>query len=171
MEKKAVIWVSTVLYILITIAVLSIAFAALKPRIDEMRDKAIIEQSIDMMGKIDETISQVQDTPGTRREVQINLKKGSLIFDCADKNIIWEFDSVTKYSEVGKEIDNGNIKIKTSDKAGASGVWTVTLTLAYETEITFNGEALTTPKTINSAELPFTLFIENVASVINIKTS
>lgn len=169
MEKKAVIWVSTVLYILITIAVLSIAFAALKPRIDEMRDKAIIEQSIDMMSKIDETISQVQDTQGTVREVQINLKKGSLIFDCPNKNIVWQFDSVSKYSQETKPIQNGNIEILTNKKAGASGVWNVTLKLVYENEITFEGQSV--KKTINSAELPFTLYIKNTGEFIDIASA
>jgi len=39
MSKKAVIWISVVLYVLITLAIIGIVIAAVKPQIDKSRDK------------------------------------------------------------------------------------------------------------------------------------
>ena len=167
MEKKGAIWVSTVLYILITIAVLGIAFAALKPEIDKMRDKAIIEQSIGMMNEFDKTIDQVKEVPGTRREIRVVLKKGTLVFDFDGENdkIVWQFDTTYKYSEPGVGIEIGNIIAKTTKVTGA---YSITLTLDYEEkiDIQFNGDDR--EKITTASELPYTFFIENKGDYIDI---
>ena len=157
-KKKGAIWVSTVLYILITIAVLGIAFAALKPEIDRMRDKAIIEQSLKMMNNIDETFNQVNETQGTKRQIQIQLKKGNLIFDCGvgyQKKILWEFETTYKYSQPNAEINIGNIKAKTIEKTGG---YNVMLWLEYD-NIMFDENDVR--KVFTAGELPYTFFIEN----------
>jgi type II secretory pathway pseudopilin PulG len=166
MKKKAAIWVSTVLYILITIAVLGIALAALKPEIDKMGDKAIIEQSIEMMNEIDNTIIQVDENIGTRRQIQIQLKKGKLTFFCPSNEIIWQFNTTYEYSEPEEEINIGNIIAKTTKVTGA---YSITLTLDYEDriDIQFNEEEIE-EKTFTAAELPYIFFIENKGDYIDI---
>jgi hypothetical protein len=167
-KKKGAIWVSTVLYILITIAVLGMAFAALKPEIDRMRDKAIIEQSLEMMNNIDETFNQVNETQGTKRQIQIQLKKGNLIFDCGvgyQKKIAWEFETNYKYSEVGTVINIGNIKALTEQ--AASG-YKVSLYLEYD-NILFDESDVR--KVFTAGELPYTFFIENMGEFIDITSS
>ena len=159
MGKKAAIWVSTVLYILITIAVLGIAFAALKPRIDEMRDKAVIEQSIEMLTNIDETIKQVGEVEGTRRQIQIQLKKGALAFECGDERISWEFVSSYKYSQLDKKVEIGNVNVLTKETLGG---YKVTLSLEYENEKIDLKFMMQDPiKEFTAAEIPYTFFIEN----------
>ena len=158
-KKKGAIWVSTVLYILITIAVLGIAFAALKPEIDKMRDKAIIEQSIGMMDEFDNTISQVKEVLGTRREIKVLLKKGNLVFDADANKIVWQFDTTYKYSEPGVGIEIGNIIAKTTKVTGA---YSITLTLDYEGDLNlFYDKEDDREKIITASELPYTFFIEN----------
>lgn len=168
MEKKGVIWVSTVLYILITIAVLGIAFAALKPEIDKMRDKAIIEQSIGMMNEFDKTINQVKEVSGTRREIRVVLKKGTLVFDfdAEDDKIVWQFNTTYKYSEPDADIKIGNIIAKTTKVTGA---YFITLTLNYDENLLYGEDEK--EKIITASELPYTFFIENSGDgVINIYT-
>jgi hypothetical protein len=167
MEKKAAIWVSTVLYILITIAVLGIAFAALKPRIDEMRDKAIIEQSIEMLDKLDETIRVVNEVEGTRKQIDIQLKKGTLAFECGQgqNKISWESASAYKYSELGKKIAIGNLYVLTRETLGG---YNVTLSLEYENEIDIMFMGQNTIKRFTSAEVPYTFFIENKEGNVDI---
>ena len=55
--KRSQVWVETVIYTLIGLAVIGILLAAAKPKIDEMRDKLVVEQTIDSMNSIDEKIS------------------------------------------------------------------------------------------------------------------
>jgi len=168
MRKKAVIWVSTVLYILITIAVIGIAFAALKPKIDEMRDKTIIEQSIEMMGKLDETILQVSEVQGNVRQVQLNIKKGELDLDCENDKIIWIFNSAYKYSEENKNLNIGKIVLRTARKEGSSNLWTITLTIS-ETDLKYKEKD--EKKRIAASELPISLTIENKGDFIDFEAN
>lgn len=172
MEKKAVIWVSTVLYILITIAVIGIAFAALKPKIDSMQDKAIIEQSINMMENLDDTILQAAESQGNVRQIQLNIKKGELDlnFGTEDETIAWVFDSSYKYSEENKILDIGKIKLKTVAKPGASNVWTVALTIDYS-EIDLKYKGADKKQEITASELPVTLSIENKGEYLDISAN
>ena len=45
MESKAQIWVETVIYTLIALAIMGLLLALIKPTIEEKKDKAVIEQS------------------------------------------------------------------------------------------------------------------------------
>ena len=165
MGKKAAIWVSTVLYILITLAVLGIAYAAIKPRIDEMRDKAIIEQSITMLDDLDETIREVKEVEGTRRQIEIQLKQGTLIFECVERRVSWQYASAYKYSEIDRKIAIGNLYVLTKESRGG---YNVTLSVEYgnDFDITFGGSKPI--KRFTPAEVDYIFFIENKAGKIDI---
>ena len=59
-EKKAQVWVETVIYTLIGLTVIGILLGFSKPKIDSMKDKIIIEQTIDLFERINSLILDVQ---------------------------------------------------------------------------------------------------------------
>ena len=48
-KKNGQVWVETVIYTLIAFSLIAAVLAFVKPKIDELQDKAIIEQSIGMI--------------------------------------------------------------------------------------------------------------------------
>ena len=48
-RKKGQIWVETVIYTLIAFAMIGLALSFVKPKIDEIQDRGIIEQSITLL--------------------------------------------------------------------------------------------------------------------------
>jgi len=157
-ERKAQVWVETVIYTLIGLAIIGILLAVSRPKIEEMKDKLLIEQTIDSMNKIDSEISAVQRSPANRRTPDLKISKGKLIIDGEEDRIYWIIDSKYQYSEVGEEIDFGNLKIITEE----SSPFTVTISANYSIDLTYGGENVL--KEIVAAPSPYSLIIENFGS-------
>lgn len=159
-NKKGQVWVETVIYTLIAFSLIAAVLAFVKPKIDEIQDSAIIEQSIGLLKGIDATIRDIiQGGAGNKRKLEISLKQGSLIIDGKLDKIIFELDSNYIYSEIGKEIREGNLIIKTTEKGNLN---LVKMERQYTEEgynITFNGKDEL--KTINKAATSYSLFITN----------
>ena len=56
---------------------IGMVLAFIQPKIEDIKDKSILEQSVEIMGNIDDTILNI-GTPGNKRLVEISLKKGEL---------------------------------------------------------------------------------------------
>ena len=88
-------------------------------------DKAVIEQSINMMKDFDSTVREIiQGGAGNKRILEVAIKEGSLIIDGVNDEILFEMDSEYVYSEPGEEISEGNLLIKT-EKKGSINVVTI----------------------------------------------
>jgi len=158
MNNKAQIWIETVIYTLIAFVLIAAVLAFVKPKIDELQDKAIIEQSISMLKDVDSTVRDVvQGGSGNKRKLEIGINKGNFQIDGESNLLLFEIESNFIYSEIGKEIYDGNIIIKTKE-LGDKGI--VTLKRVYEDyNITFNNkEAI---KTIGKAATSYNLFVSN----------
>ena len=160
MKKQAFVWVSTVLYILISLAILGIVLAAVQPRINAARDKAAIEQTINMLNEFDQKIIEVDNSAvGNVRSLSLQLKKGFLTID-SDNKIIWRLtDSSCKYSEPGIDVNISRIKARTEEVAGG---FEVTLILVYD----FNLSSKITQ--LQPAEIPYNIFIKKTQDYIEI---
>lgn len=157
-NKKAQIWIETVIYTLIAFALIATVLAFVKPKIDEMQDKAIIEQTISMMKDVDSTVSEiVQGGSGNKRKIEVGINKGTLNIDGENNLLLFEIDSRYVYSEPGKEIENGNLLINTEQIGDTNKV---TIKRNYEDyNITFSGKDET--KALSKASTPYNLFITN----------
>ena len=157
-NKLGQIWIETVIYTLIAFLLIGAVLAFAKPKIEEMQDKAIIEQSIGLVKDIDSTVREiVQGGSGNKRKLEISIKKGDFIIHGTNDSLVFEIDSNYVYSELGKEILSGNLIIKTEKISGST---IVTLTRNYEDyNITFNG--IDQEKSLPKAATPYNLFIEN----------
>lgn len=157
MSNRAVIWVSTVLYTLITLALISLVIVAIKPTIDKNRDKVIIEQSLEMLDKIDEAIDQASFVQGTVAKIEVVIKKGMLVINSSDDSILWKLeDSAYMYSEPGQSIKKGKKTILTNPNGDK---WSVTITLKYNYNITYNNKEIS--KLFLPSETSYSLFIKN----------
>lgn len=163
-RKKGQVWIETVIYTLIAFSLIAAVLAFAKPKIEEVQDKALIEQSISLVKEIDSTIREIiQGGAGNKRQLELSIKDGSLIFDGETDKILFEMESSYIYSEIGKEIPEGNLIIKTTKKGS---IHLVTISRDYNEEnynITFNSEDKI--KTLSKAATSYKIFIKNNGKV------
>lgn len=157
MKKRGQIWVETVIYTLIALSMIGAVLAFVIPRVDEIQDKAIIDQSVDIINNINNIIlSVVQGGPGNKRLIEIRIRKGTLSIDGNLDEIKFEMDSSYIYSELGEQINIGSIVVETQKTGSANKV---ILTTSYSYNLKYNnGDG---SKTINQAAQPYTISIEN----------
>lgn len=157
MKKQAAIWVSTVLYILISLAIIGIVIAAITPRINSVKDKAAIEQSIIMLELIDSKIKEASQIQGTKLKAEFKMSRGFLIINETTDTIVWQLtNSAYKYSEPNVNINITNIQVLTTK---AINGWNVELKLNYSEKLNISYTI-----TLQPAEIPYKLWIENIGT-------
>ena len=157
MNKKGQIWVETVVYTLIAFTLIGLVLAVAKPKIEEIQDKGIIEQSISVLNDID-IIIKTLGSSGNQRLILLKINKGVLNIDGENDRIFFQLDSRYEYSEPGQNVTSGNILIQTKDLGKINEV---TLIKDYygEYDITFqNTQEL---GKISKASTPYKLLIVN----------
>ncbi|RMD65920.1 hypothetical protein D6817_05170 [Candidatus Pacearchaeota archaeon] len=142
-RKKAQIWVETVLYILVALALIALVLALVMPKINQRKERIIVEQSIAALSVFDAKIAEAIDRGyGNIRKVpQFKFTRGQLLINTTGDEIVFLIDDLTApYSEPGVEIAQGPIKLKTTKRASS---YLVTLRLDYHSppiaNITFQG--------------------------------
>ncbi len=160
MKKQAQIWVETVIYTLIGLSILAVILSIVTPKIQESKDKAVIDQSVTILDELSRDIDQIKFTAGNSWPVQIKFDKGKFVVDGVHDEIYFLFEkSQIAYSEVGEEITRGRIKIKTT-KIGKDIEVRLSLSYAGVLNITSKGEDRV--QTFQSASIPYDLFVENL---------
>lgn len=156
-NKKGQVWIETVIYTLIAFVMIGLVLSFAKPKIEEMQDKTIIQQSTEMLKYIDSIILSMGVT-GNQRIVELQIKKGELKIDSANDKIIFEMETNSLYSEPDKPIVDGSVTILTEKKSGTN---LVTLTRDYSGDynLKYNGNEET--KVITQASTSYKLFIAN----------
>ncbi len=162
-DKKGQVWVETVIYLLIAFVMIGLVLSFIKPKIEELKDKSVIDQSVQIMQDIDNSIITIGST-GNKRLLQVGIKKGTFMIDGINDRIIFEIDSTYQYSEPGKNVSVGNINAFTLDNGRNSKV-TLTRDYSEAYNITYNGED--SIKTLNKAPGPYSLFITNKGTLLN----
>ena len=160
------IWVETVIYTLIALIMIGAVLAFAVPKVNEVKDKTIIEQSINLIKDINEIIiSVVQGGLGNKRIIEVNVKKGELLIDGLNNRAIFEMDGNYVYSEPGKNISLGNVNVTTAKTGGTNKI---TLLSIYRYDIKYNGEDEI--KTLTQSTTPYKLSIENTGPNADGKT-
>ena len=158
-NRKGQIWIETVIYTLIAFVMIGLVLAYAKPKIEEIQDKAIIEQSIKMMEEINAKIMEVkQGGAGNKREIILGIKKGILKIDGINDKIFFEIESKHTYSQLGEDISYGDLIIHT-EKRGNFNIVTLTMDYSEKHNITYQGKDEL--KSITKAPTPYKLFISN----------
>lgn len=126
-RKKGQIWVETIIYTLIAFAMIGLALAFIKPRIDEIQDRGVIEQSITLLEDIDDVIKGIGD-PGNQRVIEIGIRKGVLKIDGAAEKLVFEIESRSEFSEPGESYFEGDVLVNTKKIGNLNEI---TLTITY----------------------------------------
>ena len=160
MEKKAVVWVSTVLYVLIGLAIMASLLAIIRPEIARLKDKFTIDQTVQSLNTLDDAILRAREAPGMKLNYRIRLDKGNLVIDGKNNIIYWQANSNYYYGGANKTIEVGKIKVFSTPY---TNLWNTTLTLdytGYNINMTVNDKS-EPPKTLTPAGLPYSIWIEN----------
>ncbi len=158
MEKRGQIWIETVIYLLIAFVMIGMVLAFIKPKIEEIKDKSILEQSVEILGNIDDTITTI-GSPGNKRIVEIGLKKGTLEINGEYDFLAFQMDSMHIYTEPGEKIQIGIIVAETTKKTRDN---LVVLTSNYTESYNFTYNGNKESKRLTKAAVPHKLTITNV---------
>jgi len=116
------------------------------------------------MKEFDSRIKDViQGGSGNKRILDIAIKEGSLIINGVNDEIVFEMDSNYVYSEIGEEISEGNLLIKTEKKGSIN---LVTIKRSYVEDnfnITYNSEDEL--KTLTKASTSYKISITNKGKI------
>lgn len=156
--KKSQVWIETVVYTLIGLAIITLVLAVVKPKIDEAKDKAVIGQTIDVLNAIDMQIKDIRYLGEVRLLPDITIKRGvmNILPDKSLINFVID-DSSYQYSQLNKTINVGVISVLTEKLPKANKV---TLTLNYsQYNITYNG--LKQDHTLQKASQVYRLAVNN----------
>ena len=159
--KKGQIWVETVIYTLIGLAIITIILVTVIPRIERIKDKVIIEQTISAMNEFDDKILEIE-TVGEVRIVNFRVAKGKIEIDSINNLIIYVLeDTKLEMSEPGVEIEQGRVILKT-EKMGSK--FKVSLTMKYDNiDITYENEENT--KVLHAGATLYKIIIENTGII------
>lgn len=142
MKKKGGIWVSAVLYIAMSVVLLTIILAAGLPALQKMKDSYTVRQTKDLMITLDNNIRNVNhEGPSSQRVVNIDIGRGEFVINPDLDNIEWSLESSAILSEIGEVINEGNLQILTQE-TGVKDKYNVILTLNYvlaNIDITYEG--------------------------------
>jgi hypothetical protein len=157
MKKRGQIWVETIIYTLIAFAMIGLVLIFVKPKIEEIRDNGIIEQSINILQEINSIISTIGD-PGNQRTITLGISKGSLNIDGINDTIYFEIESKFTYSQPGEEVNISDVVAKTEERGEVNNI---ILTTRYnEThDITYGGKEEL--KSLSKASTPYKLLLVN----------
>ncbi len=160
-RKKGQIWVETVVYTLIGLAIIGLLLSIVKPAIDEKKDQILIESSLEMLEQIENEIEDVKYRGvGNSRIVSLKIEKGNLEINPVDDFLKFSMDSRYEYSQPGQEVEMGKIKILTTEKTEKN--YLIDLTLDYRgwADLTYNNQE--TGKSFQPAKTPYSLTITNL---------
>ena len=156
-DKRGQIWVETVIYTLIGLAIIGLVLAGALPKINAKKDEVVIGRSIEALGHIDEKVYEVSKAAGNRRVVNLDIKRGYLIIDPEEDTISWTLDSSFPYSEIDRTVPFGNMNITTTDDAG----YEVELKIGYNVDLRYDNQ-ISGEKQFDVAPTPYRIVIENV---------
>jgi type II secretory pathway pseudopilin PulG len=169
--KRGQVWIETVIYTLIALIMIGAVLAFARPKIQEMQDRIVIDQSFEVLENIDAQITNViNGGAGNRQILSVEIKKGELVIDPVLKKIQFILrDSKSLYSEPGKDISlGGKIMVKT-DGTTKSSIVTLTLPIDVSIDYLRAGEPKVTADTLTKSPSPYTFTITNKGSKIQIE--
>lgn len=157
MRRIGQVWIETVLYTIIGLAIIGVVLAFVMPKINESKDSISVEQSISAMKDLDSKISDVSQQQGDIGKVEFAIGRGYLDINSTNDSLIFVITGLSSlYSEAGIPIKDGDIQILSEKGQKYDSVY---LTLDYNYNITYNGED--TEKVLTAAPTPYEIYVEN----------
>lgn len=154
--KRGQVWIETVIYTLIGLALIGLALSFIMPKINETKDKSIVEQTIYSLNQIDEKISNVLDKgAGNVRNIEVTIKKGVMTIEPAENRIYFLINGLEKpYTEPGIQVSIGRIEVLSEESQEG---YQSTLTIDYS-GVDLVGEKIE----MNEGEVPYRISVSNL---------
>jgi len=156
-SKLGQVWIETVIYTLIAFVMIGLVLSYAQPKIQELQDQTILQQSTTMLKQIDNSIGTM-GTVGNQRIIELGIKQGELSLDCIEDKIVFQMDSKSLYSEPGKIINDGDVEVYTEKRSNYN---VVTLTMLYNESYNLKYEGRDEIKTLSKSSTPYTFSISN----------
>lgn len=159
--RKGQVWVETVLYTLIGFTLIGVVLAFVMPKIDQAKDRTLVEQTISSLTTINDYVEEVLRAPGNIRIVDpLLVSRGALYINTTGDSIYYEINDLSSlYSENGSELSSGKVKYVSMGGADQSSI---RIKISYdELNITYAGKDNSAVKKISAAATPYKLKIEN----------
>ncbi len=158
-RKKAQVWIETVTYTLIAFVMIGLVLSFAKPKIEELQDKTIIEQSIKVLKEIDSTILEISEEGiGNKRKIELGVRKGTFYINSSEDKIIFELKGRNMFSEPGESYEEGVLNI-TTQEYGTMYIVRAERDYSGIYDLTYDEEQRT--KIIGTSPTYYELYVEN----------
>ena len=158
MKRKGQVWIETVIYTLIGLALIGLVLTILTPKIKEFRDRTVIEETLSLLNVFDSKINDILSAPGNKRKIEMTIDKGTFTIDSQNDTLRFILDEAhIKYSEPGVSIEIGRVNL-TTETTGEN--YKITLEVYYLHNITFEGSDLESVD-FTPVSIPYDIFLEN----------
>jgi len=171
-RKKAQVWIETVIYTLIALTIIGLFLSFAKPKIEEIQDKAVIDQSLNMLEDMHDLILNiVEGGAGNKRIIDIGIKKGTLTIDGVNDQIKFELEGRYTYTEPGEEgatgspVKIGNV-IATTQQKGKTNIVTLISNYSGTYDIQYKGGD--NVKAISKAPINYKVSMENMGDPLGL---
>lgn len=130
-KRKAQIWVSAILYILVITVIMVLVLNAGVPIIKDLQDKTVFTRSKNTFLALNQHINEIsEEGVGSQRVVPVEIEKGYL--ELRDGALKWDLKTNAKILESGQQIELGNLYISSNaDVSSTSYDTNYTLENAY----------------------------------------
>jgi len=160
--KKGQVWIETVIYTLIGLAIIGVLLSVIKPAIEEKKDQILIDKSLTMMETLHDKVEEVvRYGTGNSRMIEIQLTKGNLVINSEKDNIEFLMKSSYMYSELGKNVSIGDINVTTTKE---DSKYNIKLVLVYSNlNLTWNGKE--TSQIFQPTPAPYKMTVVNNGTI------
>jgi hypothetical protein len=157
-KKKAQVWVESVVYVGIMLALIGLVLAVVKPEIEKRTNEAIIDQAEMTLKEMDFLTQELEFRgEGNSRFFDLNVRRGEFKIIPQENKIVFEMKTNHAHSQPEQEFSVGAVKTLTSE---ISGGFLVRLSIDYDNKkITFNEKK--DSKVFFTSKNPYTLLISN----------
>lgn len=166
---KAQVWIETVIYTLIGLAIIAILLSITLPQVDKMKDRTVMTQAVDMLNILNSKILETEESQGNIRIVDIKISRGKLEINSKENTILYVLENTRLEStEIGESVKEGNVIIETKKSGDRFNVF---LKVDYNNilNITYGGEKQT--KTLQQGTSPYKIIMENTGYDSSRKTN
>jgi len=116
--KKGQVWISAILYILITALILVIVLEALTPVVEDMKDKSIFSRTRDSLLSINQHVKDIAlEGQGAQRVIPIEIQKGEITIQ--DNELRWRMDTGAEILEPRTTVNLGDLLIVSNGEVNA----------------------------------------------------
>jgi hypothetical protein len=157
-SRRGQVWIETITYTLVALVIIGLVLAFARPKIQDIQDRTIIEQSITMLKEIDSIMNDInQKGVGNKRKVELSIKKGEIEIDSINNSLIFRLEGKHLYSQLDQPYTEGELNILTSQKGA---FYNISVRKDYTTmNLTYAGEEKN--RILTESPTPYVIFISN----------